>query len=50
MTMLDPLTHSNVINYLTEEGIIIMSHSLYSRDLALYDYWLNDDIKRNLTD
>ena len=44
-------THSDVINYLTEEGIIIMSsHRPYSRDLAPYDYWLNDDIKRNLTD
>ena len=45
-----PHTHSNVINYLTEEGIIIMSHPSYSSDLALCDYWLNDYIKRNLTD
>ena len=49
-TMLDPHTHFDVINYLTEEGIIIMSHLLYSPDLAPCDYWLNDDIKRNLTD
>ena len=45
-----PHTHSNVINYLTEEGIIIMSHPPYSSDLASCDYWLNDDIKRNLID
>ena len=44
-------THSDVINYLTEEGIIIMSsHRPYSLGLAPCDYWLNDDIKRNLTD
>ncbi|CAF4824058.1 unnamed protein product, partial [Rotaria sp. Silwood2] len=42
--------HSDVINYLTEEGIIIMSHPPYSSDLAPCDYWLNDYIKRNLTD
>ena len=45
-----PHTHSDVINYLTQEGIIIMSHRSYSSDLALCDYWINDDIKRNLTD
>ena len=45
-----PDTHSDVINYLTEEGIIIMSHPSYSPDLSSCDYWLNDDIKRNLTD
>ncbi|CAF4698778.1 unnamed protein product, partial [Rotaria sp. Silwood2] len=37
-------------NYLTEEDIIIMSHPPYSPDLAPCDYWLNDYIKRNLTD
>ena len=45
-----PHTHSNVINYLTEEGIHIMPHPPYSPDLAPCDYWLNDYIKRNLTD
>ncbi|CAF3331902.1 unnamed protein product, partial [Rotaria sp. Silwood2] len=28
----------------------IMSHPPYSPDLAPCDYWLNDYIKRNLTD
>ncbi|CAF4310582.1 unnamed protein product, partial [Rotaria sordida] len=27
-----------------------MPHSPYSSDLSPCDYWLNDDIKRNLTD
>ena len=45
-----PHTHSDVINYLTEEGIDIMPHSPYSPDLAPCDYWLNDYIKRNLAD
>ena len=45
-----PHTHSDVINYLTEEVIIIMSHRPYSLDLAACDYWLNDEIKHNLTD
>jgi histone-lysine N-methyltransferase SETMAR len=45
-----PHRHSDVINYLTEEGIIIMPHPPYSPDLAPCDYWLNDYIKRNLTD
>ena len=48
--MLDSHTPSNVINYLTEEGIIIVPHPPYSSDLVPYDYWLNDCIKRNLTD
>ena len=43
-------THSDVINYLTEEGINVMPHPPYSPDLAPCDYWLNDYIKRNLTD
>ncbi|CAF1032838.1 unnamed protein product, partial [Didymodactylos carnosus] len=42
--------HSDVINYLTEEGIIIMSHPPYSPGIAPCDYWLNAYIKRNLTD
>jgi [histone H3]-lysine36 N-dimethyltransferase SETMAR len=45
-----PHIHSDVINYLTEEGINIMPHPPYSPDLAPCDYWLNDYIKRNLTD
>ncbi|CAF2734506.1 unnamed protein product [Rotaria sp. Silwood2] len=45
-----PHIHSDVINYLTEEGIIIMLHPPYSPDLAPCDYWLNNYIKRNLTD
>ena len=46
-----PHIHFDVLNYLTEEGFIIMSsHRPYSRDLSPCDYWLNDYIKRNLTD
>ena len=45
-----PDTHSDVINYLTEEGIIIMSHPPHSPDVVSCDYSLNDDIKRDLTD
>jgi histone-lysine N-methyltransferase SETMAR len=45
-----PHTHSDVIDYLTQEGINIMPHPLYSPDLAPCDYWLNDYIKRNLID
>ena len=45
-----PHTHSHVINYLTKESIVMMLHLLYSPDLAPCDYWLNDCIKRNLTD
>ncbi|CAM4977764.1 unnamed protein product [Rotaria socialis] len=41
---------NDVINYLTEEGINIIPHPPYSRDLAPCDYWLNDYIKQNLTD
>ncbi|CAF4291724.1 unnamed protein product [Rotaria sp. Silwood2] len=33
-----PHIHSDVINYLTEEGIITMSHPPYSPDLAPCDY------------
>ena len=39
-------TYSDVIHYLTREGIIIsMPHPPYSPDLAPCHYWLNDDIK-----
>ena len=43
-------THSDVIHYLTKEGIIIVSYPPYSPSLERCDYWLNDDIKRDLTD
>ena len=42
-----PHIHSHVVNYLTQEGINAMPHS---PDLVPCDYWLNDYIKRNLTD
>ena len=45
-----PHVHSDVINYLTEESIIIMPHSPYLPDVAPCDYWLNDYIKCKLTD
>ena len=45
-----PHRHSDVINYLKKQGINIMPHASYSPDLAPCDYWLNDYIKRNLTD
>jgi histone-lysine N-methyltransferase SETMAR len=45
-----PHRHSEVISYLTEEGINIMPHPPYSPDLAPCDYWLNDYIKSRLTD
>ncbi|CAM4960467.1 unnamed protein product [Rotaria socialis] len=45
-----PHRHSDVINYLTQEGINIIPHPPYSPDLAPCDYWLNDYIKQNLTD
>ena len=46
--MLRALIHSDVINYLTEEGMNIMAHLSYLPDLTLCDYWLNDYMKRNL--
>ena len=42
--------HCDVIIYLTEEDINIMTHPPYSLDLAPCDYWLNDYIMRNLID
>ncbi|CAF1233168.1 unnamed protein product, partial [Rotaria sordida] len=45
-----PHRHSDIIDYSTEEGINIMPYPPYSSDLAPCDYWLNDYIKRNLTD
>ncbi|CAF4169328.1 unnamed protein product [Rotaria magnacalcarata] len=43
-----PHIRSDVINYLTEEGINIMPHPPYSLGLVPCDYCLNDYIKRNL--
>jgi len=45
-----PHTHSDVIDFLTEERVEIMPHPPYSPDLAPCDFWLNDYIKRKLTD
>ncbi|CAF1497357.1 unnamed protein product [Didymodactylos carnosus] len=45
-----PHIHRDVIDYLTEEGIEIIRHPLYSPDLAPCDFWLNDYIKINLAD
>ena len=45
-----PHIHSDVLNYLTEEGINIMAHLPYSPDLAPYSNGLNDYMKRNLID
>ena len=42
-----PHIHSDVINYLTEEGMNIM---LIYLTVTSYDYWLNNYIKRNLID
>ena len=42
--------HSDILNYLTEEGINIMAHLPYSPDLAPYGNGLNDCMKRNLID
>jgi histone-lysine N-methyltransferase SETMAR len=39
-----------VEHYLKQEGINLMPHPPYSPDLSPCDYWLNDYIKRNLTD
>ena len=39
-----------MIDYLTEEGIKIISHPSHSPDLAPCDFWLNDYIKKHLTD
>lgn len=39
-----------VENFLKQEGINLIPHPPYSPDLSPCDYWLNDYIKRNLTD
>ena len=41
---------NDVLNYLKQEGVYVIPHPPYSPDLAPCDYWLNDYIKRNLTD
>ncbi|CAF1662350.1 unnamed protein product, partial [Adineta ricciae] len=45
-----PHVHTDVINYLESQGIIIMPHPPYSLDLAPCDFWLFDLIKENLND
>ena len=45
-----PHTHSDVTDYLIEEGIEIIPHPPFSPDLAPCDFWLNDYNKSNLTD
>jgi hypothetical protein len=40
---------SNVINYMTEEGINIMSYPPYSSDLILCNFWLSDTSERSST-
>ena len=45
-----PHIHSDVINYLTEEGVNIMVHPACSPNIATRDYWLNDYMKHNLID
>lgn len=44
--------HNNkdVFAYLKDQGFNLLPHPPYSPDLAPCDYWLNDYIKRNLTD
>lgn len=42
--------HKDVFDYLKEEGLNLLPHPPYSPDLSPCDYWLNDYIKRNLTD
>ena len=37
-----PHTHRDVVNYLEEEGMEIISHPPHSPDLAPCDFWLND--------
>ncbi len=45
-----PHTHRDVVNYLEEEGIEIISHPPHSPDLVPCDFWLNDYIKSKLND
>ena len=45
-----PHIRSDVINYLTGEGVNIMVHPAYSSNVASRDYWLNNYMKHNLID
>ena len=45
-----PHIHSDVINYLTGEGVNITVHPAYSPNVASGDYWLNGYMKHNLID
>lgn len=45
-----PHIKSQVTTYIKAEGIQLMPHPPYSPDLAPCDFWLNDYIKRHLTD
>ena len=45
-----PHIHRDVVKYLTDEGIEVILDSLYSPDLAPYDFWLNDYNKSELCD
>lgn len=42
--------HQDVFDFLKKEGLNLLPHPPYSPDLSPCDYWLNDYIKRNLTD
>lgn len=42
--------NQDVLKYLQKETINLLPHPPYSPDLSPCDYWLNDYIKRNLTD
>lgn len=45
-----PHDNPEVRTYIKEQGLQSMPHPAYSPDLAPCDFWLNDYIKRNLTD
>ena len=45
-----PYVHSNVNNFLTENGITIIKQPPYLPDLAPSDFWLIDYVKSNLDD
>ncbi len=45
-----PHDNQEVRDYLKDEKIVLIPHLAYSPDLSPCDYWLNDYIKRNLTD
>ncbi len=45
-----PHTKEEVTDYIKAQGVQLMPHPPYSPDLAPYDFWLNDYIKRHLED